>query len=41
MLGRYASTAKIQALRLELIRAGLLARDEPHEAGSQVRARVA
>ena len=39
VLGRYASSRKIEALRFELIRAGLVARDEaqaPYEAGPPI-----
>lgn len=39
VLGRYASARKIEALRLELIRAGIIARDEgqaPYEAGPPI-----
>jgi hypothetical protein len=37
--GRYASARKIEALRLELVRAGMLARDEgqaPYEVGPPI-----
>jgi hypothetical protein len=39
VLGRYVSARKIEALRLELIRAGIVARDygqAPYEAGPPI-----
>jgi hypothetical protein len=39
VLGRFVSATKVEALRLELIRAGIIARDEgqtPYEAGPPV-----
>jgi hypothetical protein len=39
VLGGYVSTPKIEALRLELIRAGIVARDEgqtPYEVGPPI-----
>jgi hypothetical protein len=39
VLGRYVSARKIEALRLELIRAGIVARDEdeaPYEVGPPI-----
>jgi hypothetical protein len=39
VFGRYVPASKVEALRLELIRAGIVARDEgqaPYEAGAPI-----